>query len=91
MDAARLHEILSAVAAGELSAEAAAESLARLPFSDLGFAKLDHHRELRSGSPEAVLAEGKEAACVHCRFCDLICPELAIYTTAVSAGESDAG
>ena len=29
-----------------------------------------------------VVANGKEEACVHCRFCDLICPELAIYTTA---------
>ncbi len=28
-----------------------------------------------------VVADGKEAACVNCRFCDLICPELAIYTT----------
>jgi 2-oxoglutarate ferredoxin oxidoreductase subunit delta len=43
-----------------------------------------------------VVAEGKETSCVHCRFCDLICPELAIYTTEVSAeevasGESNAG
>jgi formate hydrogenlyase subunit 6/NADH:ubiquinone oxidoreductase subunit I len=43
-----------------------------------------------------VVAEGKEASCVHCRFCDLICPELAIYTTEVSdedesSGEADAG
>ena len=30
-----------------------------------------------------IVAEGKETACVHCRFCDLICPELAIYTTEV--------
>ncbi len=43
-----------------------------------------------------MVAEGKESACVHCRFCDLICPELAIYTTDVAdeedaSGESDAG
>lgn len=42
-----------------------------------------------------IVAEGKESACVHCRFCDLICPELAIYTTEVadekiSTGEPDA-
>ena len=30
-----------------------------------------------------IVAEGKESACVHCQFCDLICPELAIYTTEV--------
>ncbi len=28
-----------------------------------------------------VVVAGKESACVHCKFCDLICPELAIYTT----------
>jgi formate hydrogenlyase subunit 6/NADH:ubiquinone oxidoreductase subunit I len=43
-----------------------------------------------------VVAEGKESACVHCRFCDLICPELAIFTTEVAdegrgTGGSDAG
>lgn len=43
-----------------------------------------------------IVAEGKEASCVHCRFCDLICPELAIYTTEVvdeekAKGESNAG
>ena len=43
-----------------------------------------------------VVAEGKESACVHCRFCDLICPELAIFTTEVAdeghgTGDSDAG
>ena len=31
-----------------------------------------------------MVAEGKSSACVHCRFCDLICPELAIFTTEVS-------
>lgn len=43
-----------------------------------------------------IVAEGKETACVNCRFCDLICPELAIYTTDVAdeedaSGESGAG
>ena len=34
-----------------------------------------------------IVAEGKESACVHCRYCDLICPELAIFTTLVEDGE----
>ena len=43
-----------------------------------------------------IVAEGKESACVDCCFCDLICPEMAIYTTEVSDDEdkgekSDAG
>jgi len=39
-----------------------------------------------------IVAKGKESSCVHCRFCDLICPELAIFTTDVSEeGTADAG
>lgn len=36
-----------------------------------------------------VVAKGKESACVHCKFCDLICPELAIYTTEMEADDAD--
>ncbi len=35
-----------------------------------------------------MVAEGKESACICCKFCDLICPELAIYTTDVADEES---
>ena len=35
-----------------------------------------------------VVAEGKESSCVHCKFCDLICPELAIFTTIAADDES---
>ena len=38
-----------------------------------------------------LVAEGKESACVHCGFCDLICPELAIYTTEVTDEEDQTG
>ena len=60
MDPKRLHELLADVAGGRLAPEAAAERLAELPYADLGFAKLDLHRELRNGLPEAVYAAGKE-------------------------------
>ena len=43
----RLHDLLERVAGGDLSPEVAAGQLRDLPFSDLGFAKVDHHRELR--------------------------------------------
>jgi len=62
MDPRRLRELLASVAAGETSPEAAAERLAELPFADLGFAKLDTHRELRAGHPEAVYAASKDPA-----------------------------
>jgi NCAIR mutase (PurE)-related protein len=54
-----LRELLEAVAAGARSPEQALADLAELPYADLGFAKLDLHRELRNGHPEAVYAEGK--------------------------------
>lgn len=49
------------VAAGRTTAAEAAELLHRLPFADLGFARVDHHRELRQGRPEAVYGPGKTA------------------------------
>ncbi len=50
---------MEAVKAGQLSSQEAARRLALLPYEDLGFAKLDHHRELRRGFPEVVLGQGK--------------------------------
>jgi 2-oxoglutarate ferredoxin oxidoreductase subunit delta len=38
-----------------------------------------------------IVADGKEAACVNCRFCDLLCPELAIYITEVPDDEVSSG
>lgn len=56
---AGLLALLEAVARGDLAADAALDELEHLPFRDLGFARVDTHRELRQGAPEAVLAEGK--------------------------------
>jgi hypothetical protein len=56
---ARLLELLGAVASGELDPRDGLARLRRLPYDDLGFARVDVHRELRQGAPEAVLAEGK--------------------------------
>jgi NCAIR mutase (PurE)-related protein len=55
----RLRELLAQVAEGEVSAEDATRRLRDLPFADLGFAKVDHHRELRQGSCEIVFGERK--------------------------------
>jgi len=55
----RIKRLLEAVAAGERSPDEALRDLAELPYADLDFAKLDFHRELRNGLPEAVYAEGK--------------------------------
>jgi pyridinium-3,5-biscarboxylic acid mononucleotide synthase len=55
----RLRHILEQVAGGALDPADAFEQMKRLPFEDLGFAKVDHHRALRSGLPEVVLGTGK--------------------------------
>ena len=56
---AELEELLEAVERREVTPAAALERFAALPFRDLGFARVDTHRELRQGAPEAVLGEGK--------------------------------
>lgn len=52
--------LLESVDRGDLPPAAALKDLQTLPFRDLGFARVDSHRELRQGAPEGVLAEGKE-------------------------------
>lgn len=59
LDEGQLRQILRAVARGELPTEDAVRRLARLPFEDLGFARVDHHRSLRGMGPEVVYARGK--------------------------------
>jgi len=54
-----LRDLLERVARGDVGAGAATRELRDLPFSELGFAKVDHHRELRQGHCEIVYAEGK--------------------------------
>ena len=52
-------ELLEAVRDGKVSVEEAAEQLKTLPYENLGFARLDHHRELRTGFPEVIFSQGK--------------------------------
>jgi NCAIR mutase (PurE)-related protein len=54
-----LRALLERVRAGETTTDEALDTLSQLPFRDLGFARVDVHRELRQGAPEVVLAEGK--------------------------------
>ncbi len=55
-------EILESIQRGQLSAADALTQLARLPYEDAGFAKIDHHRTLRLGLPEVIYAAGKTPA-----------------------------
>ncbi len=57
----RIRELLDGVRRGDVDTEQALESLARLPFVDVGDARVDTHRALRHGLPEVVYAPGKSA------------------------------
>src|SRR5437773_795680 len=59
MERRQLAELLAAVQRGDCSIDDALARLRGMPFEDLGFARLDHHRALRNGFPEAILGEGK--------------------------------
>jgi NCAIR mutase (PurE)-related protein len=56
----RLRSLLTAVRQGRLSLDQAMESLRHLPYENLGYARLDHHRPLRQGLPEVIFCEGKQ-------------------------------
>ena len=59
MDVSQLRKLLEQVRTGETSVDAAVKDLRQLPFEDLGFAKVDHHRAIRHGMPEVILGQGK--------------------------------
>ena len=59
MDKQDIQRLLENVRAGKLSVARATEQLRHMPYEDLGFAKIDHHRGLRQGFAEVVYAKGK--------------------------------
>ena len=59
MNQQELLKLLESVRSGKTSPDQALERLRHMPFEDLGFAKIDHHRELRQGIPETIYGPGK--------------------------------
>ena len=59
MNEAALRELLESLRSGACTLDDAVARLRSLPFEDLGFAKVDHHRALRCAFPEAIYCEGK--------------------------------
>ncbi len=59
MEVEKLKTLLEQVKRGEVQVSDALQSLRTLPFEDLGFSKIDHHRQLRTGFPEVIFCEGK--------------------------------
>src|ERR1044071_2481302 len=59
MDAPSLRKLLQEVRKGAVTPDDAVARLRHMPFEDLGFAKIDHHRRVRSGMPEVIFSQGK--------------------------------
>ena len=77
MNPSSLRALIDRVASGDCTPDDAVRQLRRLPYADLGFARIDHHRDLRQGMPEAVYGPGKTP-----EHCAAIVGELLAATTA---------
>ncbi len=77
MNPSSLRALIDDVASGECTPDDAVRQLRRLPYADLGFARIDHHRDLRQGMPEAIYGPGKAP-----EHCAAIVEELLTATTA---------
>ena len=60
MDKKKLKKLLTDLRDKKLSVDMAMDKLKDLPFEDIGFANIDHHRELRKGAPEVIFGQGKK-------------------------------
>ncbi len=57
-----IKEVLTSVKKGSLSVDDGLKKLKHLPFEDVGFARIDHHRTLRQGFPEVIFGRGRPSA-----------------------------
>jgi pyridinium-3,5-biscarboxylic acid mononucleotide synthase len=86
MDEERLRNLLQQVHSGQVSIDAALDDLRQLPYENVGdFARLDHHRALRRGFPEVILAQGKTPDQVAQIFRRLMARSDRVLATRVSA------
>lgn len=90
MDLDALKQILNAVAAGSTSVDHAAQQLTKLPFEDIGYAHVDHHRSLRKGFPEVIYGQGKTVPQICGIMAKIIEQEKVVLVTRVSAEKAAA-
>lgn len=90
MNAERLRELLLAVQCGRASVDGAVDKLKRLPFEDLGYARVDHHRALRQGVPEVILGDVKTPEQIAGIARALVDAEQAVFVTRVSPDQAAA-
>jgi pyridinium-3,5-biscarboxylic acid mononucleotide synthase len=78
-------QLLERIERGETTPADALTQLARLPFEDTGFAKIDHHRSLRLGLPEVIYAESKSSGQVAAIFARMAAAGSSVIATRASA------
>ena len=84
MDEIALRDMLEGVRSGSVPIDNAVSAIKRLPYKDLGFAKVDHHRELRTGYPEVVFCQGKTPLQVRLIITELLSGSSNILATRAS-------
>jgi len=89
LDAETLRKLLQEVSAGTLDVDTALRRLQVLPFEDLSFARLDHHRLLRCGLPEVIFGQGKTPGQVAAIFAALAAPGHNVLATRVTRQAAD--
>lgn len=90
MNREALRLLMQAVQSGEVQPEDACDRLKDLPFEDLGYAKVDHHRSLRTGMPEVIYSAGKTAAQVSGIFTSMAAAGANVLATRASREQADA-
>lgn len=86
----QLRHLMEAVQSGEISPAAACLRLKELPFEDLGYAKVDHHRSLRTGMPEVIYSAGKTPAQVAGIFASLAASGVSVLATRATEEQFEA-
>ncbi len=89
MNQEQLRALLEQVRGGAVEVDAAIERLRHMPFEDLGFAKVDHHRALRQGMPEVIFGQGKTADQVSAIAGALLAQSPNLLVTRIDAGVAD--
>lgn len=85
MDKETIEVLLKSVQSGAVSVHAALEQLKSIPFQDLGFAKVDHHRTIRTGFPEVILCQNKQPEHILAIVRDQIAHNETVFGTRASA------
>ena len=87
MNETYIRDLLEQVSSGALSSDEAFEQLKELPYKDIGFANVDHHRAIRTGFPEVIFSQGKTPEQIRDIFVELIGKGLPIMATRATAGD----